>query len=193
MALDLTPIYSKFMKFAGDTVGDKLSVDHNGVPNVYRRKDPNRIGKYPFITVNISAIQRQTGSSVIEYFNDNDDLVTANLWDILITYGVTSTDSTTHSAEQVAFDLNSALTTAENLCLFQDLGEVVQVFDVSQNNTKRNDEVVEVASFNTQFTVYGEEVNTNTYLINTVEVDYKERYEGSDEDVATATITVTKP
>ena len=197
MSVSLKPVYSKFKVVAHKYVGSMLNTYSDDIPElsaIYSKKDPNKIGRYPFITVNITNISSTEDRSLYEWYNDNDELVTVFNEDLLITYAVFSTHKTTHSAEQIAFDLKARLNTRAVRAEFSDIGEVVEVFPVSSTETHRDGGVVEVAAFNMRFTVYSEVVDIENYLINRVDADLHLKYDESEtEDVASATISVTKP
>lgn len=196
MSVNLKNIYIKFKQFAGATIGPQLARynDTSSVSAIYDQKDPNKIGRYPFLTVNITNISEN--SPLLEYRDDDGNNITATNWDALVTYSVFSTDKVVandpnNSAEQIAYNLKSRLTSRDALCQFSDVGEVVDVSSVSSTDFKRDNEVGLTASFNMIFTVYGEESDA-TYQMNEFIADLALQYEGSDEDVLSTTITVTK-
>lgn len=197
MAFDIDTIFIKFQESARKWVGSKLAQRKdelgNDIAAVYKRIDPNPKGVYPFITVNVAGPLQQTNRSLLEYYDDADNLITGSNWDFLVTIAVFSNNKSTHTAQQIAFELSERLSTSEALCDFSDVGEVTWVYETITDNGKRDNEVFEIANFNVRFTVYSEIGNENTYLMNTVNADIGFRFEGADENEVETSISVQQP
>lgn len=197
MPTNIDDIFVKCIEVADMYVGQYLAQQSNGaggtLPAIYKQVDPNPKGKYPFITVNVSGPVQQTNRSLYSYINDSDDMTTGSCWDFIVTYAVYSSNYTTTSAQQIAFELSERLSTIEALEEFQDVGEVAHVYPITTNRGKRDNEVFEFASFTLKFTTYSEVVNENTYLMNEVNAGLGLRIEGAEENEVDVSISVQQP
>lgn len=190
-AINLDNISGRFIAVARTFIGDKLARERSGTgttPAIYLSRDPRPVRKYPSVTVTLSDVTNT--DKLYEHYNAEGDLVTYSVHNILITYNVYSTNSSSHSAQQIAFDLYSKFTRRDVHRLFVDdgMGSVTTVYDITSNDFKSNNEVGEVASFRILFTAIHSETNSE-YEIQQILMNIDEKYLGN-EDYTITTIDI---
>lgn len=181
--VDLGLVTTRFITLAEELVGPKLAVfgeAPNDSPAVFDTIHPNRTGEYPYILVNLANISDQA-YRLYDHYNESDEKETWSSYDVLMTYTVFSSDNTTYSAQQIAFELKSALARKEVLTRYAEgkLGNVIRVDPININYSNRNDEVAQVAAFNVLYTVLSIETNTDN-PVQVIEASVDEKFEGDD-------------
>ena len=156
--LDLEPIKNKFIEIARDGVGSYLSTTGTGLEQraaVMRQRIDGIKPNYPYVTLDITSIEDESGWEIAKGIDDYDGTVfTETVKQLLITYRVYgSNNGQSVDSLFIANKLNGYLKLASVRDEVRDdlNGSIVQIFGVDSNPVLLVDRYLESASFNLIF------------------------------------------
>lgn len=175
--INFDTVWDKFVEIAQDYAGSNLSMSGplGDEPCVIRESINGPLPDYPYITVNIADVSDESNWLIDEYIDENDNIVYRNIKTLLITYrcygGEADTPSPGKSIDIMnilhgAFRFDSVRGDVRNTLN----GSIVELTTIESLPVQLKDKILDSSSFNIIFNIVDEAVDTNSFIIDTVDV-----------------------
>ena len=188
--IDVEGILSKFAEVATEpTYSPALSVDPDSlIKNVFQeRPEDTPKPNYPYIVLDLTAIEQENGWEINQYVDDNDNTVYETNYELLLSYHVYGS-----GARAIANQLEGyfRFERVRNDVEKTTGGVIVQTLPIQSLPQQLSDKFIDSAIFTLLFAVTDSQADTQSTIIDQVDIDGElHRYVG-DPDPLEADISV---
>lgn len=191
--IDVDDIYSRFIAAANLAIGSSLhQITKTGVGAVgavFKSKDKRPSGKFPLVIVDVATRRAQGSYATNKYYDEDGNGITEIVYDYFITYAVYG-----DKALELAGELEASFVREDIQLLFcsDNFASVAETFPITSSTTRVDNEVKDFASFIVKITAVDRVVESVDEIL-TINAELNLRQPDSEDDLVSATITITAP